>query len=115
MLPSICRLDPKTASMDSSSKSYVQALFNRLEQIHNQMMGYVETAEREHILVFRPFAFDQFDIESFILEETILDCAENRRFACDPDVSDTDFRGIPSVHSRPCLGFIATHGKEHDT
>ena len=94
---------------------HVQALFDRLEEIHHEMMRDVEAAEREHILVFRPFAFDQFDIESFLLEEAIFDRAENRRFAGDADVADADFRGIPSVHRRPCLGFIATHGKEHDT
>ena len=81
--------------MDSGGELHVQALLNRLEEIHHEVMRDVEAAEREHILVFRPLAFHQFDIESLLLEETILDRAENRRLACDADVSDTDFRGTP--------------------
>jgi hypothetical protein len=37
----------------------------------------VETAEREHVFVFRPLAFDQFNIQSLLLEEAVLDRAVN--------------------------------------
>jgi hypothetical protein len=99
--------------MDPGGEIYVQALLNRLEEIHNQVMRYVKTAEREDILVFRPLAFDQFNIESLILEETILDCAEYRRFARDTDVSHPNFSGAAFGDRRSTFGLIAAHDEEH--
>src|SRR5438270_13999607 len=55
------------------------------------MMGDVVSAQREHVLVVRPFAFHEFDFESFLLEESFLDRAEDRRLASQPDVADPDF------------------------
>ena len=87
------------------SKLHVQTLLNRLEQIHNQVMRDVETAEREHVLVFRLLVFDQFNIQSLLLEETFFDRAENRCFASDTDVSDTDFPPdfLPEMSSQSLL------------
>ena len=76
--------------MDSAGEFHVEPLFDRLEEIHHEMMRDVEPAERQHVLVVGPLAFHQTNIESFFLEKAFLDRAENRRFAGDADVSDTD-------------------------
>jgi len=53
----------------------------------------VEPAQREHILVVRPFALHHFDFESLLLEETFFDRRVNRRLASDADVTNADLIG----------------------
>src|SRR5271155_5212549 len=99
--------------MDPSRKFHIQPLFNRLEQIHNQVMRDVETAKRKHVLVFRPLAFDQFNIQSLLLEESVLDRTEDRGFAGNTDVSDPYFRSASSLGFRCHLSLIASRGENH--
>ena len=84
------RLHAQTAAMNSAGKFDIEALLDRLEKIHYQVVRYVEPAEREHVLVIRPFAFHQLNVEPFLFEKSVLNRAENRRFARDADVADAD-------------------------
>ena len=52
--------------MNASRKFHVQSLLDGLKQVHNQVMRDVEPAKREHIFIFGPLAFDQFNIEPFL-------------------------------------------------
>ncbi len=61
------------------------------------MLGDVVAAEGEGVLVVFPVALDQFDIESFILEISVLDRAENGCFTGQADVADADFVGLRLV------------------
>src|SRR2546421_5196707 len=76
--------------MDAPGELYVQALFHRLEEIHDEMMGHVEPSQRQHILVISPLALYQADIQTLLLEEALLDRAENRGFARQADVTHAD-------------------------
>src|SRR5215212_2253370 len=85
------RLNAQTAAMNSSSEFNVEALLNRLEKIHHEMMRDVVTAQRENVFVLGPFALHEFDIEVFIFKKTFFDRGENGRFAGQPDVADANF------------------------
>ena len=90
-------LNAKAAAMDAAGEFHVQSLLDRLEEIHHEMMRDVVAAEREHVLVIRPFAFHEADVEPFFLEEAFFDGGEDRRFAGEADIADADFcraRGI---------------------
>src|SRR4029450_1626079 len=84
-------LHPKTATVDSSEEPYIKALFDRLKEVHNQVVGDVVAAERECVLVIRPTAFYQFRLESLLLEKALLVSDVNRSFAGQSDVADADF------------------------
>jgi hypothetical protein len=79
--------------MNSASKFHIEALFDRLQEIHHQMVRDIETAERENVLVVCPFTLHQIDVEPFLFEKALLDRAEDRRFASNADVADADFIG----------------------
>ena len=85
------RLHAQAALVDAGGELHVEPLLDRLEEIHHEVMRDVVTAEREHVLVVRPLALHQFDLEPFLLEEALLDRAEDRRLAGDADVADADF------------------------
>src|SRR5437588_13015960 len=69
------------------------------------MMGDVVSAQREHVLVVRPFACYEFGFESFLLEESFLDRAEDRRLAGQPDIADPDLvRGAARHRVLPATG-----------
>src|SRR5579864_3929838 len=87
------RLHPQTTAMNSSGEFYIEALFDRFKKIHHQVMRDIESPEREDIFIIRPFTFHQTDIESFLFEITVLDCAKDRRFAGNANISDADFVG----------------------
>ena len=74
--------------MNSAGEFHVQALFDRLQEIHHQMMRNIETAESEDVFVVRPFAFHQTRIEPFLFEKAFLDRGKDGRFASDPDVAN---------------------------
>src|SRR6266498_856359 len=74
--------------MDAAGEFDVQALFDRLEKIHHQMMGHVESAQRQHVLVVRPLALDQRNVQAFLFEEPFFDGGENRRLTSEADVAD---------------------------
>ena len=78
--------------MYSGGELHIQPLLNRLEQVHDQMIGDVKPAQRKNVFVCRPVAFHQLDVESLLLEETILDRAEYRSFAGDTYISNPDLR-----------------------
>src|SRR5438270_5937539 len=80
-----------TSAVDSAGKFHIKPLLDRLEKIHHQMMCDVETAQRQHILVVGPFAFDQADLEPFLLEKTFFHGGENRGLARQPNVANAHF------------------------
>ena len=88
------RLHAQATPVDPAGELHVEPLLDRLEEIHHEVMRDVVTAQSEHVLVVRPFAFHQFDLEPFLLEEAVLDRGENRRFASQADVADPDFVGV---------------------
>ena len=69
---------------------------NWLEQIPNQVMRGVETGEGKHVLVFRPRAFDQFNIQFLLLEETVLDGGESGASQVKPKYPARIFVRLPS-------------------
>ena len=79
--------------MNSGGEPDIESLLDRLQEIHHQVMGDVEPAEREHILVVRPLAFHHLDFETLLLEESFLDRAEDRRLAGQSDIADADLVG----------------------
>src|SRR6185369_17713077 len=85
------RLHAQTAAMDSGRELHIQSLFNRFEEIHDQMMRHVVPAERQDILVILPITFHQRDVQPLFFEKSLLDRSEYRRFAGDADITDTDF------------------------
>ena len=80
--------------MDAAGELHVQPLLDGLEEVHHEVMRDVVTAEREHVLVFRPLAFHERDVEPFLLEEALLDRGEDRRLAGEADVADADLVGV---------------------
>ena len=99
-------LDAQAAAMDAAGEFHVQSLFDRLEKIHDQVMRHVEPAQRQHILVIGPLAFDERDLQAFFLEETFLHRREYRRLAGQADVADTDFRlaAAGNLRASPAAG-----------
>src|SRR5947209_1412512 len=99
-------LDPQTTAMNSAGEFYIESLFDRLQKVHHEVMGDVESAQRQDVFVIGPLAFHQTGIEAFLFEKAVLDCAEDRRFAGKPNISDPDFvRGggrarIPTAAAR---------------
>ena len=77
--------------MDTAGEFHVQALFDGFEKIHDQVMRDVESAQRQHVLVIRPLAFDQRHLEAFFLEEAFLDGSEDGSLTGKANVSDPDF------------------------
>ena len=95
-------LDPQTAAMDAAGEFHVQALFDGFEKIHDQVMRDVKSAQRQHVFVIRPLAFDQRHLEAFLLEEAFLDGSEDGSFAGKANVTDPDFsRAAGGVVSAP--------------
>ena len=45
------RLNAQTSAVDSSQESYIQTLLDRLEEIHDEVMGDVIAAKRQCIFV----------------------------------------------------------------
>ena len=82
------RLDSQTAAVNSAGEFHIKALFDRLQEIHHQMMRNVETAESEDVFIICPFAFHQTRIEPFFLEKSLLDRGKDGRFASDPDIAN---------------------------
>ena len=62
------RLHAQAAAMNAAGELHIQSLLDGLEEIHDQVMRDVVSAEREHILVVRPLAFHQLDVEALLLE-----------------------------------------------
>ena len=83
-------LHAQASAMDSAGELYVQSLFDRFKEIHDEVMSDIETAESEHILVVGPFTLHQADIEPLLFEKSFLDRAKDRRFASQTDVADPD-------------------------
>ena len=82
------RLHAQAALVNAGGEFHVEPLLDRLEEIHHEMVRDVVAAEREHVLVFAPLAFHELDLETFLLEKSLLDRGENRRLAGDADVAD---------------------------
>src|SRR4029077_20802682 len=85
------RLYPKTSPVDSGEKPHIQSLFDRLKEVHHEMMSDIVAAQRERIFVICPIALHQLRLEAFLLEEALLVCSVDRRFASEPNVADTNF------------------------
>jgi len=86
-------LNAQTAAVDSGQEPYIQTLFNRFEEQHDEVMSNVEAAQRQCVLVGCPVALHQFDLESLLLEETFFDRRVNRRLASDADITNADLVG----------------------
>ena len=50
--------------MNSAGELHIQPLLDGLEEIHDQVMRDVESAQRQHVLVIGPLTFDQGDIQA---------------------------------------------------
>src|SRR5207253_9719928 len=85
------RLNAQTPALNAGEEPYIQALFDRFEKIHHQMMRDVVAAKRQRIFISSPIAFHQFRLQPFLLEKALLVSGVNRSFARQPDVADTDF------------------------
>ena len=83
-------LDAETAFMNSRRETHVKSLLDRLQEIHDEMVRDIESAQSQDVLVVRPLAFHQFDVEALFLEETVFDRAEDWRFAGQSDIADPD-------------------------
>src|ERR1043166_1043909 len=83
-------LDTQTASVNSAGEFYIEALLDRFEKIHHEMVRDVEAAEGEHVFVIRPLAFHHFHIEPFLVEKAIFDGTKDGGFAGKTDVTDPD-------------------------
>jgi len=79
--------------MDSGQEPYIQTLFNRFEEKHHEVMSDVEAAQGQCVLISGPVALHQFDLESFLLKETLFDRRENRRFTRQTDITNADLVG----------------------
>ena len=77
--------------MNPASKFHVDALLERLEEIHDKVVSDIEAAEGEGVFVIGPFAFDHFRLETFLFEEAFFDGREDWGFAGEADVADADF------------------------
>src|SRR5262249_27362368 len=96
-------LHSQASRMHSSKKSHIQSLFNRLEEIHHQMVSDVIASEREIIFIICPAAFHQLWLESFVFEKSLLVRGINRRLAGQTDKPDLDVFRIDHLGS----GFLA--------
>ena len=65
-------LDAKAAAMNPPGEFHIHSLFDRLEEVHHEVMRDVEAAEREHVFIFRPLA-SHSPLEALFLEEPFLD------------------------------------------
>ena len=75
MLPFVAGLHAQAAAVDAAGEFHVHPLLDRLEEVHHQVMRDVKAAQRQHVLVCRPLAADQFDVQPLFLEESLLDGA----------------------------------------
>ena len=96
--------------MNPAGKLHVQALLNRFEKVHHQVMGNVEPTEREDVLVVGPFAFHQADIEAFFFEKSFFDGGKYRRFTGQTDVADADL-----VAAIAGIGGLIAAGKNYES
>ena len=96
--------------MDAAGEFDIQALFNGLEKIHDQVMRDVKSSQRHHVLVIRPVAFDQDRVQPFLLEETFFNRHVNGRFAGQADITHPDFYQAVATGggNRAFLALLAT-------
>ena len=87
-------LHTQTTAMNASGEPDIQTLFKGLKEVHHQMVRDIESAQRQDVLVFRPLAFDEFDIEAFLFEKAFFDSGENGGFARDANVADADSMAV---------------------
>src|SRR5205814_7939974 len=83
-------LDPQAPAVNAGEEPYIQALFDRFEEIHYQVMGNVVAAKRQCVFISGPIAFHQFRLESLLLEKALLVSHVDRSFAGQSDVADSD-------------------------
>src|ERR1700757_3441393 len=79
------------------------------------MGGDIQTAKRQHVLVFRPLTLDQFRIQPLLLKETIFDRAENRGLTSNADIADPDFGKASARRLRICFAITTVPSKQHRT
>ena len=82
--------------MDSGEEPYIEALFDRLKEVHDQMVSDVVAAERECVFVIPPTALHQLHIKAFLLEEAFLVRNIDRCFAGQADVAHPDLIRVRS-------------------
>src|SRR6266478_8678823 len=82
--------------MDAGKEPHIKALFDRLKEIHYQVMGDVVATQRQRVFIIRPGTFHQLRLESLLLEETLLVCGVDRSFAREADVADANVFGVNS-------------------
>ena len=113
------RLDPQAAAVNAAGELHIQPLFDGLEEIHDQMMRDVKSAQSQHVLVIRPFAFDERDVQSLFLEKALFDRGENGRFTSQTDIPYPDLARaavvvvrmpVAACHEQGAQG----HGRDHD-
>ena len=85
------RLDAQTSAVNSGKESYVQTLFDRLQEVHHEVMSDIVVAKGQCVLISCPIAFHQFRLESLLLKKTLLVRGVYRGFASQTDVTDPDF------------------------
>ena len=80
-------------------------------------MGDVKAAQGQNILVLRPLAADQLDVQAFFFEVAILHGGEDGSFARQADVADADFRQAGFGIGSQSEGFaaVATEKKDNAT
>ena len=71
--------------MHSAQKSHVQALLDRLEKVHDEVVRDVVGAEGKIVFVVCPTAFNQFGLQAFVFEEAFFKGRINRGLAGQPD------------------------------
>ena len=93
--------------MNSSQELHIQALFDRLEEKHYQMMSDVEAAKRECILSKLTNCTSPVGLQSLLLEKPLLVSRVNRSLAGYADITNADFVRIPNGGTR--LFIAASH------
>src|SRR5580765_8746294 len=79
--------------MNAAGKFHIESLLDRLEEIHDEVVGDIKAAEGEDVFVVGPFAFHQVDIEPFLFKKALFDGGKDGRFAGEANVADADFSG----------------------
>jgi len=95
--------------MNATGEFHIEPLLDRLEKIHHEVMGNVESAQRENIFIFAPFALNEFDVQPLLLEKSVFDRAENGGLTSDPDVADADLARVGDL--RRAAAATASQGK----
>ena len=79
--PDYPRLQAQAPAVDAAGELHVQPLLDGLEEVHHQVVRHVEPPQRQRVLVRRPLAPHQLNLEPLFFEETLFDGGEDRGLA----------------------------------